>query len=68
MCTLVALHGVVPRTRLLVAANRDEFFDRPAEGPALRATANWHSIAREWIYGDEPATELGRQEATFNVR
>jgi predicted unusual protein kinase regulating ubiquinone biosynthesis (AarF/ABC1/UbiB family) len=34
----------------------------------LRATANWHSIAREWIYGDEPVTELGRQEAAFNVR
>jgi uncharacterized protein with NRDE domain len=40
MCTLVALHRVVPRTRLLVAANRDEFFDRPGEGPALRATAS----------------------------
>ena len=25
----------------------------------LRATANWHRIAREWIYGDEPVTELG---------
>jgi predicted unusual protein kinase regulating ubiquinone biosynthesis (AarF/ABC1/UbiB family) len=31
----------------------------------LRATANWHRIAREWIYGDEPVTELGRQEAEF---
>jgi predicted unusual protein kinase regulating ubiquinone biosynthesis (AarF/ABC1/UbiB family) len=34
----------------------------------LRATANWHQIAREWIYDDEPVTELGRQEAAFNVR
>ena len=25
----------------------------------LRAKANWHRIAREWIYGDEPVTELG---------
>ena len=25
----------------------------------LRARANWHRIAREWIYGDEPVTELG---------
>ena len=25
----------------------------------LRATANWHRIAREWIYGDAPVTELG---------
>ena len=31
----------------------------------LRATANWHRIAREWMYGDEPLTELGRQEAEF---
>jgi predicted unusual protein kinase regulating ubiquinone biosynthesis (AarF/ABC1/UbiB family) len=26
----------------------------------LGASANWHRIAREWMYGDEPATELGR--------
>src|SRR4051812_46028544 len=31
----------------------------------LRAKANWHRIAREWIYGDDPVTELGRQEAEF---
>ena len=31
----------------------------------LRATANWHRIAREWMYGDPPATELGRAEAAF---
>ena len=31
----------------------------------LRARANWHRIAREWIYGDEPVTELGRAEAAF---
>ncbi|MGH2943350.1 MAG: ABC1 kinase family protein [Solirubrobacteraceae bacterium] len=31
----------------------------------LRASGNWHRIAREWIYGDPPATELGRQEAEF---
>ncbi len=31
----------------------------------LRATANWHRVAREWIYGDEPVTELGAQEAAF---
>jgi predicted unusual protein kinase regulating ubiquinone biosynthesis (AarF/ABC1/UbiB family) len=31
----------------------------------LHARANWHRIAREWIYGDEPVTELGRQEAAF---
>src|SRR3954470_1051331 len=31
----------------------------------LRAKANWHRIAREWIYDDDPVTELGRQETAF---
>jgi predicted unusual protein kinase regulating ubiquinone biosynthesis (AarF/ABC1/UbiB family) len=31
----------------------------------LRARNNWHRIAREWMYGDPPVTELGRQEAEF---
>jgi predicted unusual protein kinase regulating ubiquinone biosynthesis (AarF/ABC1/UbiB family) len=31
----------------------------------LRASANWHRVAREWVYGDPPVTELGRQEAEF---
>src|SRR3954453_21534887 len=31
----------------------------------LRARGNWHRIAREWMYGDEPVTELGRGEAAF---
>jgi predicted unusual protein kinase regulating ubiquinone biosynthesis (AarF/ABC1/UbiB family) len=31
----------------------------------LRASANWHRIAREWVYGDPPVTELGREEAEF---
>jgi predicted unusual protein kinase regulating ubiquinone biosynthesis (AarF/ABC1/UbiB family) len=31
----------------------------------LRASANWHRIAREWMYGDPPVTELGRQEEEF---
>jgi hypothetical protein len=34
----------------------------------LRSTANWHRIAREWIYGDAPVTELGRAEAEFYAR
>jgi uncharacterized protein with NRDE domain len=38
MCTLIALHRTVPGGYLVVAANRDEFLDRPAEGPALRST------------------------------
>jgi len=31
----------------------------------LRATGNWHRIAREWIFGDPPATELGAADAAF---
>jgi tRNA A-37 threonylcarbamoyl transferase component Bud32 len=31
----------------------------------LRAHGNWHRIAREWMYGEEPVTELGRLEAEF---
>jgi predicted unusual protein kinase regulating ubiquinone biosynthesis (AarF/ABC1/UbiB family) len=34
----------------------------------LRARGNWHRIAREWIYGDGPVTELGRQEAEFYAK
>ena len=31
----------------------------------LQARANWHRIAREWMYGDEPVTDLGRAERAF---
>src|SRR3954464_10526407 len=34
----------------------------------LRAKANWHRIAREWIYGDPPVTALGRDETSFYER
>ncbi|HWE33058.1 MAG TPA: AarF/ABC1/UbiB kinase family protein [Solirubrobacteraceae bacterium] len=27
----------------------------------LRPIVNWHRIAREWLFGDPPQTELGRQ-------
>jgi predicted unusual protein kinase regulating ubiquinone biosynthesis (AarF/ABC1/UbiB family) len=33
----------------------------------LHARANWHRIAREWMYGDPPVTELGKLEADFYV-
>jgi predicted unusual protein kinase regulating ubiquinone biosynthesis (AarF/ABC1/UbiB family) len=34
----------------------------------LRASANWHRIAREWMYRDPPVTELGREEEEFYKR
>lgn len=40
MCTLIVLHRCVEASPLLVAANRDEYFERPAEGPALRDVPN----------------------------
>src|SRR3954449_4613527 len=34
----------------------------------LGATANWHRIAREWLCGDPPSTELGELEQPFHER
>jgi len=34
----------------------------------LHAEGNFHRIAREWFYGDPPATELGALEAEFYGR
>jgi predicted unusual protein kinase regulating ubiquinone biosynthesis (AarF/ABC1/UbiB family) len=34
----------------------------------LHARGNFHRIAREWFYGDPPASELGEQEAAFYTR
>jgi predicted unusual protein kinase regulating ubiquinone biosynthesis (AarF/ABC1/UbiB family) len=35
----------------------------------LEATNNWHRIAREWMYGDPPVTELGKaHQAWFASR
>ncbi len=31
----------------------------------LGATANWHRIAREWLFGDPPSTPLGELEADY---
>jgi predicted unusual protein kinase regulating ubiquinone biosynthesis (AarF/ABC1/UbiB family) len=34
----------------------------------LRARGNFHRVAREWMYRDDPVTELGRAEAEFYAR
>jgi predicted unusual protein kinase regulating ubiquinone biosynthesis (AarF/ABC1/UbiB family) len=34
----------------------------------LEATANWHRIAREWLFDDPPCTELGAAERPFHGR
>jgi predicted unusual protein kinase regulating ubiquinone biosynthesis (AarF/ABC1/UbiB family) len=49
----------------------DALFARRMEGLTLGvlgqlgATANWHRIMREWLYGDPPSTPLGEQEAEW---
>ena len=52
----------------------DHLFGRRVEMLTLAVLAscararNWHRIAREWMYGDDPVTELGREEAAFYAR
>jgi predicted unusual protein kinase regulating ubiquinone biosynthesis (AarF/ABC1/UbiB family) len=58
----VMRRATIPPERLL--ATRMEGLTLGVLGQ-LEARANWHRIAREWLYGDPPATELGRQEADF---
>src|SRR3954454_18432192 len=49
----------------------DSLFARRMEGltlgvlAQLGATANWHRIMNEWLYGEPPATPLGEQEAEW---
>lgn len=38
MCTLIVAHRRIPGRPLVVAANRDEYLDRPSEGPRVRET------------------------------
>jgi uncharacterized protein with NRDE domain len=40
MCTLIAFHRCFADAPLVVAANRDEFHERPTEGPALREASS----------------------------
>src|SRR3954451_19708663 len=49
----------------------DSLFARRMEGltlgvlAQLGATANWHRIMREWLYGEPPSTPLGLEEAEW---
>lgn len=45
MCTLIALHRCVAGAPLVIAANRDEYLDRPSDGPAVRAAAHGPVLA-----------------------
>jgi predicted unusual protein kinase regulating ubiquinone biosynthesis (AarF/ABC1/UbiB family) len=56
------------------AAPPDHIFGRRMEVLTLAvisqlyARGNFHRIAREWFYGDPPATELGEREAEFYAK
>src|SRR5262245_54870150 len=65
MCTLAAYVGVSPDIPLLVAANRDEFLDRPSVEPGLIAYAPWvfagqdHSAGGTWFGVNEHGIVVG---------
>ncbi|MFY0575105.1 NRDE family protein [Cystobacter fuscus] len=48
MCTLLAFRHVHPEWPLLLAANRDERHDRPAEGPQVLVPSPGSSVAGTW--------------------
>jgi predicted unusual protein kinase regulating ubiquinone biosynthesis (AarF/ABC1/UbiB family) len=58
-------HQRLPPEHLL--ARRLELFTQAVLGQ-LGAKANWHRIAREWLYEEPPATELGALESGFYAR
>ena len=64
MCTLIVLHRCVEASPLLVVANRDEYFERPAEGPTLRDVPTASGTARLLAPRDvrEGGTWLGLNE------
>ena len=45
MCTLITFHRCIPGVPLVVAANRDEFANRPSRGPALRESEHGVVVA-----------------------
>ena len=50
MCILMVIHRLLPDYPIIVAANRDETYDRPTQGPALLCDA-----PRIWGGRDERA-------------
>ena len=76
IATQIVIDMSDPRSRHYAAMRQenlppDHLFGRRTETltlavmSQLRASGNWHRIAREWIFGDAPATELGLAEARF---
>lgn len=61
MCTLIVLHSCFDDVPLVVAANRDEFHGRPAEGPALTRSGERHVVAPRDV--EAGGTWLGMNDA-----
>ncbi|MGV9411058.1 ABC1 kinase family protein [Nocardia sp. NPDC003693] len=49
-----------------VFSRRTDLFTFAALGQ-LGTTANWHRIAREWLYDEPPTTEIGRATAAWQA-
>ncbi|MEU8898204.1 AarF/ABC1/UbiB kinase family protein [Nocardia sp. NPDC048505] len=49
-----------------VFSRRADLFTFAALGQ-LHTTNNWHRIAREWLYGEAPGTEIGRAVAEWQA-
>lgn len=57
-------HQTLPAEHIF--SRRADFYTFGVLGQ-LRATNNWHRIAREWIYGEPPATEIGKAIAKWRA-
>ncbi|WP_282776721.1 AarF/ABC1/UbiB kinase family protein [Nocardia sp. CC201C] len=49
-----------------VFSRRTDLFTFAALGQ-LETTANWHRLAREWLYGERPATDIGQVMAGWQA-
>ncbi|MEV6276642.1 AarF/ABC1/UbiB kinase family protein [Nocardia sp. NPDC051832] len=49
-----------------VFSRRTDLFTFAALGQ-LETTANWHTFAREWLYGEPPVTEIGKVMAQWRT-
>ena len=58
---LADTHDRLPAISALVKAMAEQ-------GAGMILHANWHLIAREWLFGDPPSTELGALEEPFHIR
>jgi len=82
MCTLIALHRCVPGSPLVIAANRDEYLDRPAAPPSvwtregraiaaprdLRAGGTWLGVNAAGVFAGLTNRPLPRPDPTRRSR